>query len=56
MRTLNMDRELLREKVGFPAEPGMGIQAAMERFVDEVPGLTLASHTPFVGRAHAYVS
>jgi pyruvate-formate lyase-activating enzyme len=56
MRTLNMDRELLHEKVGFPAESGMGIQAAMERFVDEVPRLTLASHTPFVGRAHAYVS
>jgi molybdenum cofactor biosynthesis enzyme MoaA len=56
MRTLNMDRELLQEKVGFPAERGVGIQAAMERFVDEVPGLALASHTPFVGRAHAYVS
>jgi wyosine [tRNA(Phe)-imidazoG37] synthetase (radical SAM superfamily) len=56
MRTLNMDRELLQEKVGFPDEWGIGIQAAMERFAGEVPGLTLASHTPFVGRAHAYVS
>lgn len=56
IRTLNMDRELLREKVGFPAEPGIGIQPAMERFVAETSNLTLASHTPFVGRAHAYVS
>jgi hypothetical protein len=56
IRTLNMDRELLQEKVGFPAERGVGIQAAMEWFVDEVSGLKLASHTPFVGRAHAYVS
>jgi hypothetical protein len=51
-----MDRELLQEQVGFPVERGIGIQAAMERFVDAVPGLALASHTPFVGRAHAYVS
>lgn len=56
VRTLNMDRELLHEQVGFPHELGIGIQSAMERFVAEVPGLTLASHTPFVGRAHAYVS
>jgi hypothetical protein len=56
MRTLNMDRELLREKVGFPAEEGLGIQVAMEQFVAGVPGLTLASYTPYVGRAHAYVS
>jgi pyruvate-formate lyase-activating enzyme len=56
MRTLNMDRELLHEKVGFPSEAGIGMQGEMERFVAEVPGLTLASHTPFVGRAHAYVS
>jgi pyruvate-formate lyase-activating enzyme len=56
IRTLNMDRELLHEKVGFPAEAGIGIQRAMERFVAETPNLALASHTPFVGRAHAYVS
>lgn len=56
IRTLNMDRELLREKVGFPVERGIGIQHAMERFVSEIPNLALASHTPFVGRAHAYVS
>jgi pyruvate-formate lyase-activating enzyme len=56
IRTLNMDRELLHEKVGFPAEGGVGIQEAMERFTTETPNLALASHTPFLGRAHAYVS
>jgi pyruvate-formate lyase-activating enzyme len=56
IRTLNMDRELLHEKVGFPIEGGIGVQAAMERFVAETPDLELASHTPFVGRAHALVS
>ncbi|HEY8685201.1 MAG TPA: radical SAM protein [Chloroflexota bacterium] len=56
IRTLNMDRELLHEKVGFPAESGVGIQEAMERFKTETPHLALASHTPFVGRVHAYVS
>ena len=56
IRTLNMDRELLNEKVGFPPERGLGIQHAMDRFVADVPALILASHTPFVGRAHAYVS
>lgn len=56
IRTLNMDRELLQEKVGFPKEEGIGIQGAMEQFVSQVPHLALASHTPFVGRAHAYVS
>ncbi len=56
IRTLNMDRELLHERVGFPDEEGIGVQAAMDRFVTDVPGLTLASHTPFVGRACAHVS
>jgi len=56
MRALNMDRELLQERVGFPAERGMGIQAFMDRIRSELPGIVLASHTPFVGRAHAYVS
>lgn len=56
VRTLNMDRELLEEKVGFPAERGMGIQAFMERVQGALPGIRFASHTPFVGRAHAYVS
>lgn len=56
IRTLNMDRELLEERVGFPAERGIGIQAFMERVQDAVPEIRFASHTPFVGRAHAYVS
>jgi len=56
MRALNMDRELLQERVGFPAERGMGIQVFMDRIRDELPDIVLASHTPFVGRAHAYVS
>ena len=56
LRTLNMDRELLDEKVGFPPERGMGMQPLMERLRDEVPGLRLASHTPFVGAARVYVS
>jgi pyruvate-formate lyase-activating enzyme len=56
MRTLNMDRELLNEKVGFPPEPGIGIQAFMDRVRDEIPDVELASHTPYVGRAHACIS
>jgi len=56
MRTLNMDRELLEERVGFPREAAMGIQVFMQRLREEVPGLTMASHTPFVGRARVYVS
>lgn len=51
MRTLNMDRELLAEKVGFPRETALGIQQFMQRIDDEVPRVTLASHTPYVGRA-----
>lgn len=56
MRTLNMDRELLDEKVGFPPEAAVGIQALMELIRKNVPGVSLASHTPYVGRAHAYIS
>ena len=56
MRALNMDRELLQERVGFPEERGMGIQAFMDRMRNELPDTVLASNTPFVGRAHAHVS
>lgn len=56
MRTLNMDRELLNEKVGFPAEPPAGIAAFMEEVAARVPGITFGSRTPFIGRARAYVS
>ena len=56
LRTLNMDRELLQEKVGFPAELGLGIWALLERIRQEIPGVELASHTPYVGPARAYVS
>ncbi len=56
LRALNMDRELLQERIGFPAERGMGIQAFMDQIRNELPNIVLASHTPFVGRAHAYVS
>ena len=56
MRTLNMDRELLEEEVGYPREAAVGVDALMERIGREVPGVTLASHTPYVGRARAYVS
>jgi hypothetical protein len=56
MRTLNMDRELLQEKVGFPADEPLGIQEFMEEVQTELPEIGFASHTPYVGRAHAYVS
>lgn len=56
VRTLNMDRELLHEKVGLPAEPGFGIQDFMTYLADRIPGIAFSSHTPYVGRAHAYVS
>lgn len=56
IRTLNMDRELLEEKVGFPAERGIGIQSFMDRIHEELPRVTLGSHTPYVGRAREYVS
>lgn len=54
VRTLNMDRELLQEKVGFPAEVAIGIQSLMERIADQ--GIALGSHTPFRGRAREYIS
>jgi molybdenum cofactor biosynthesis enzyme MoaA len=56
MRTLSMDRELLEEKVGFPPDEGIGIWSFMEQVRQEVPGVRLASHTPYAGRAHVYVS
>ena len=56
MRTLNMDRELLEEKVGFPREHGIGIERFIETLRRELPGTQLGSKTPFVGRARAYVS
>lgn len=56
MRTLNMDRELLHEKVGFPNEIGIGIDRLMERLQIEIPEIELGSHTPYTGRARAYVS
>jgi molybdenum cofactor biosynthesis enzyme MoaA len=56
IRTLNMDRELLEEQVGFPPEEGIGIWSFMERVREEVSGVSLASHTPYAGRAHVYVS
>jgi pyruvate-formate lyase-activating enzyme len=56
MRTLNMDRELLEEKVGFPRERGIGIGQFMDMVRREVPGIVLGSKTPYVGRARAYVS
>jgi pyruvate-formate lyase-activating enzyme len=56
LRTLNMDRELLEEKVGFPRERSIGIDRCMDRVRGEIPGIELGSKTPFVGRARAYVS
>jgi pyruvate-formate lyase-activating enzyme len=55
MRALNMDRELLDEKVGFPPERGIGIDAFMERIRVDLPGVALGSSTPFVGRARSAV-
>jgi pyruvate-formate lyase-activating enzyme len=56
MRALSMDRELLHEKVGFPAEVGIGVDALMERLRSAISELDLGSHTPFRDRARAYVS
>lgn len=55
MRTLNMDRELLNERVGFPDEAGIGIENLMARITDET-GAGLGSYTPYLGRAYAGVS
>jgi pyruvate-formate lyase-activating enzyme len=52
LRTLNMDRELLEEQVGFPSATGMGIGQLMKLIRDELPHIRLASHTPYVGPAH----
>jgi pyruvate-formate lyase-activating enzyme len=56
VRTLNMDRELLTEKVGFPAERGIGIEKLIDALRLELPEIELGSKTPYVGRARAYVS
>ena len=56
MRALNMDRELLEEKVGFPDESGIGIDRLIARLREDLPNIEIASKTPFMGRAHAYVS
>jgi hypothetical protein len=46
-----MDRELLDEQVGFPAERGMGIAQLMDRIRVELPRARLASYTRYVGPA-----
>jgi hypothetical protein len=56
IRTLSMDRELLEEKVGFPREQPLGVDVLLHRIEAELPGVRLGSHTPYVGRACAYVS
>jgi molybdenum cofactor biosynthesis enzyme MoaA len=56
IRTLNMDRELLEEKVGFPAERGIGIDRLIDLLHRELPGIEIGSKTPFMGRVRAYVS
>jgi hypothetical protein len=55
LRTLSMDRELLEEKVGFPPERGVGMQAFIETMRRRVPDVELGSHTPYVGRARVHV-
>lgn len=56
VRTLNMDRELLQETVGFPPERGIGIQQLLDLIQRELPDIRLGSKTPFMGRARACVS
>jgi hypothetical protein len=56
MRTLNMDRELLEESVGFPHESPMGIDELMNYLREQVPGISFGSKTPYVGRALVHVS
>jgi hypothetical protein len=51
-----MDRELLQEKVGFPDEAGVGIDRFMDAVRSQLPDISFASHTPFVGKAREYVS
>ena len=54
VRTLNMDRELLEEKVGFPAEPGAGIEVLLDRLRSS--GCELGSRTPYRGPVRELVS
>lgn len=54
VRTLNMDRELLEEKVGFPPERGLGIDCLLDRLRDA--GFEVGSKTPFVGPVRELIS
>lgn len=54
VRTLNMDRELLDEKVGFPSERGAGIEILLDRL--RAGGFELGSRTPYVGPVRELVS
>jgi pyruvate-formate lyase-activating enzyme len=54
VRTLNMDRELLEEKVGFPAERGLGIECLLERLREA--GFELGSRTPYAGPVRELIS
>jgi molybdenum cofactor biosynthesis enzyme MoaA len=54
VRTLNMDRELLQEKVGFPEERGLGIEVMLERLREA--GYELGSKTPYKGPVRELVS
>jgi hypothetical protein len=54
VRTLNMDRELLEEKVGFPPERGAGIEVMLDRL--RGAGFDLGSRTPFAGPVRELVS
>lgn len=56
MRALNMDRELLADRVGFPDAPGIGLDRFMDLIRNEASGVCLASKTPYVGRALEHVS
>jgi hypothetical protein len=54
VRTLNMDRELLEEKVGFPREQGAGIETLLDRLREA--GFELGSRTPYVGPVRELIS
>jgi hypothetical protein len=54
VRTLNMDRELLEEKVGFPPERGVGVDRMLETLRDA--GFALGSRTLYVGPVRELIS
>lgn len=54
VRTLNMDRELLEEKVGFPREPGAGIETLLDCLREA--GFALGSRTPYIGPVRELIS